>query len=278
MPRPRRVERRPVWLRSAHHRDAVTIERPNTSGRRFMDRFFCPELRDHTTVTIADDEFHHLAHVLRVKPGERVELFDGRGRAVECLVERITKREAHLARTGNLREDEPDHIRLVLGVACPKGDRLKWLVEKATELGVAELVPLKCERSVVEPRETKVAKLEQTILAACKQCRRNTLMSIGESQSIEQFLKQPARLSLIAHPGGRSFASMARRLIDPDQADRITVRAAIGPEGGFTDEEVATAESLGALKLSLGRSILRVETAALAVSALVFGLSGLEEQ
>ncbi len=237
-----------------------------------MDRFFCPTLSDGTTVKLEDEEFHHLVHVLRVKPGAQVELFDGQGTAGPFVVDRLSKRDAQLSLAGDLRRDEPDRVRLILGVACPKGDRLKWLVEKATELGVTELVPLLCERSVVEPRETKLAKLEQTVLSACKQCRRNRLMTIGEPQPLAQFLQQPAELALIAHPGGLPVGSEVPR-IPADEGRPVIVRVAIGPEGGFTDAEISAAEASDVSKISLGRYVLRVETAAVAAAALLSGLS-----
>ncbi len=233
-----------------------------------MDRFFCPTLADGTTVTLADDEFHHLVHVLRAKPGDQVELFDGAGRSGTAVVERISKREAQLSRAADLKISPPPAIRVVLGVACPKGDRLKWLVEKATELGVDELIPLQCERSVVEPRENRLVKLEQTVLAACKQCRRNRLMRIGEPQKLPPFLASPATHAWIAHPGGDSAASLASIMRDRPGGP-VEVRLAVGPEGGFTAEELRDAAERGVRALSLGRNILRVETAALAAAALM---------
>lgn len=237
-----------------------------------MDRFFCPTLSSGTTVTLADDEFHHLAHVLRVKQGERVQLFDGQGQSAEAIVERLTKRDALLSIAGEFQRDASASIPLILGVACPKGDRLKWLVEKATELGVTELVPLQCERSVVEPRETKLAKLEQTVLSACKQCRRNTLMPIGELQSLNDFIRADPDRVWIAHPGGRPTWDLVGDM-RADQSDApIPLRVAIGPEGGFTAPEVDQALAHGAHAVSLGRNVLRVETAALAVAALILGI------
>ena len=134
-----------------------------------MDRFFYPTLDDGMTVRLADEEFHHLVHVLREKPGSTWNSLTAGS------VGRSGRRAAFETGMRNCRlssapAGSAPGVALVLGVACPKGDRLKWLVEKATEMGVSELIPLQCERSVVEPRETKLARLEQTVLAACKQC------------------------------------------------------------------------------------------------------------
>jgi len=232
-----------------------------------MDRFFYPTLSDGVTVTLGSDEFHHLVHVLRGKVGQRVELFDGQGGAAEAVIERLSKRDAHLSLLSEVRRDPAGGLEVVLGVACPKGDRLKWLVEKATELGVAELVPLSCERSVVEPRETKLSKLEQTVLTACKQCRRNTLMTIGETRPLSEWITESSDPVWIAHPGGESLRLLLAEQGRPSPDSPRTIRGAIGPEGGFSDAEIERCLSVGARLVSLGRHVLRVETAALAFAA-----------
>jgi 16S rRNA (uracil1498-N3)-methyltransferase len=233
-----------------------------------MDRFFYPTLSDGMTVRLLDEEFHHLVHVLRGKVGQHVELFDGQGASAEAVVEQLSKREAQLALVGEMQRDPPPGVSLVLGVACPKGDRLKWLVEKATELGVTELIPLLCERSVVEPRETKLAKLEQTVLAACKQSRRNTLMRISEPKPLAEFVAQAPDPVWIAHPGGEPLMTLlgerSQQPLDPP----APIWAGVGPEGGFSDTEIEQAVAAGARLVSLGRHVLRVETAALAFAAL----------
>jgi 16S rRNA (uracil1498-N3)-methyltransferase len=234
-----------------------------------MDRFFYPMLAHGMTVTLLDEEFHHLVHVLRGKVGQRVELFDGQGASVEAVVEKLSKREAQLSLVTEVRRDGAPGISLVLGVACPKGDRLKWLVEKGTELGVAELIPLVCERSVVEPRETKLAKLEQTVITACKQCRRNTLMTIRESQPLHEFVAEAPDPVWIAHPGGESVKTLleerGKERLDPP----MPIWAAVGPEGGFSETEIEQCVAAGARLVSVGRHVLRVETAALALAAVV---------
>lgn len=232
-----------------------------------MDRFFSPAFATGSTVELDESESHHLAHVLRHDAGDEVELFDGRGTAATARVERVRKRSVTVAITGDLRVDSPPTIELTLGVAAPKGDRLRWLVEKATELGVTSFVPIQCERSVVEPKEARLMKLEQTVLAACKQSGRNTAMSIAVPQTLADFLTNAApapRLLAtlggepIAHWGHRNSASGTRKLF-----------CAIGPEGGFTPHEESLATAAGAQEVSLGGAILRVETAAIAAAAIL---------
>jgi 16S rRNA (uracil1498-N3)-methyltransferase len=233
-----------------------------------MDRFFYPTLSGGTTVTLLDDEFHHLVHVLRGKVGQHVELFDGQGASAEAVIEKLSKRDAQLSLVSEIRRDPPPETTLVLGVAAPKGDRLKWLVEKGVELGVDEFIPLVCERSVVEPREAKLAKLEQTVIAACKQSRRNTLMKIREPLALAEFVGLAPDPVWIAHPGGEPLATLLaerrRQPLDPP----LPIWGAVGPEGGFSDAELEQLVAAGARLVSLGRNVLRVETAALAFAAI----------
>ena len=158
---------------------------------------------------------------------------------------------------------------LVVGVALPKGDRQKWLVEKLTELGVTTLVPLVTERGVAQPTAAALERLRRSVIEAAKQCGRNRLMKISEPQAwidwsstfpIAGELRQPEELHLVAHPGGKPLQQFIG--VRPRAA-----QLAIGPEGGFTDAEVDTATRAGWQTVELGPRILRVETAAIALAA-----------
>ena len=135
--------------------------------------------------------------------------------------------------------------------------------EKSTELGVTRLIPLVTVRSVVDPRDSKLDKLRQTVIAACKQSRRNHLLELSPVMSWADFVKQevPGRSSFIAHPGTGAVPLPALT------SESAAVLFAIGPEGGFTDEEVALAVAAGATAVSLGPRVLRIETAVVAVAA-----------
>lgn len=209
---------------------------------------------------LTGDEARHLAGVMRARVGDEVTLFDGSGCEFAAKVTKLGKQAVELeivARHEISRElDRP----LTLGVALPKGDRQKWLVEKATELGVTRLVPLVTERGVAQPVEAALDRLRRSVIEASKQCGRNRLLEIGEPLALAEFsAAAPAHaLRLIAHPGGAE----ARTLETGDE-----LWAAVGPEGGFTDEEVAAAERAFWQRVALGKAILRVETAAMALAA-----------
>ncbi|MEN0111036.1 MAG: RsmE family RNA methyltransferase [Planctomycetota bacterium] len=209
--------------------------------------------------TLVDTEAHHLRHVLRLGVGDRVTLFDGGGAEYLAEVTATSRRDAKLS---VLQRHEPLRERpapLVLGVALPKGDRQRVLVEKLTELGVAELVPLVTERGVAAPKPSAVERLRRGVIEASKQCRRNVLMRVSDAEPLEAFLAaHPEGERLFAHPDGAA-------LTPADATGRAAI--AIGPEGGFTATEAAAATAAGWTAVSLGPRILRVETAAVALAA-----------
>lgn len=228
-------------------------------------RFYCSDLAESGTIILGDAEAHHLAHVLRHQSGDLVELFNGEGRVATSRITAVRRRDVELEIVSVRLDPAPIKV-LTLGTAVPRGDRFDWLVEKATELGVSQLIPLTTLRSVVDPRSTKLEKLRQTVIAACKQSGRNHLMQISEVLSFGEFLKRilPGHRTLVAHPGGENFDSL--QYCEPT-AVNLPMAIAIGPEGGFSDEEIESATSLGAHTIQMGRNILRIETAAIALVA-----------
>jgi len=150
-------------------------------------------------------------------------------------------------------------VELTLAVALPKGERQKWLVEKLTELGAARLVPLITERGVAQPVDAAIARLSRAVIEASKQCGRNRLMEIAPPrEALEYFAADALGTKVIAEPGGEPLGSLA--------PDVTQLAVAIGPEGGFTPSELKSALESQWRPVSLGRSILRIETAAIAVA------------
>jgi len=229
------------------------------SDRYFLDT---PPIDD--WATLSGPEAHHLLHVMRAKTGQEVVVFDGSGWEYMTRVEKLGRSEVQLAVVSRSQVDRELPLRLVLGVALPKGDRQKWLVEKATEVGVAELIPLITARGVAQPVDTALDRLRRSVIEASKQCGRNRLMQIGAPQQLSEYLTAaPRAVLLFAHPGGEALSSLPQAAEASDQ-----VRIAVGPEGGFTDDEVFLARQSGWRAVDLGARILRVETAALVLSAL----------
>lgn len=231
------------------------------------ERFFITTQPAGDHAVLEGDEARHLTRVLRAKVGDTVSLFDGRGREWPARVASLGRDRVELDTTEPTVDPVPVAIPLTLAVALPKGDRQKWMVEKLTELGAARLVPLETTRGVAEATASAQARLERVVIEACKQCGRNTLMEIAAGRPLERLLAEvPAGACVvIAHPGGRSLDVAAI----PTTATEII--ALVGPEGGFTDEELGTADRAGVIRISLGPHILRVETAAIALAARLVG-------
>ena len=227
------------------------------------ERFFTSVPPAGDRAILEGDEARHLTRVLRAKVGDAVALFDGKGREWPARVASIGRDRVELDAGSPRTDDSPRGIPLTLAVALPKGDRQKWMVEKLTELGASRLVPLETTRGVAEATASAQARLERVVIEACKQCGRNTLMEIASGRPLDRLLAEvPAGACVvIAHPGGRLLDAAA---MPPATTEVI---ALVGPEGGFTDEELTLAERAGAIRVSLGPHILRVETAAIALAA-----------
>lgn len=210
-------------------------------------------------VTLAGPEARHLAVVCRVRPGDRVYLFNGDGRQYRAAVSEAGKRDVRLDIDAVEEPMRELGFRLEVAAPLPRGDRGQFLIEKLTELGVTEFVPLRTARSVVHPKD--IDRLRRYVIEASKQCGRNVLMRVGPLADWQDYARRddlPAA-RLLAHPGGEQIGGWHQQ----DAA------CAVGPEGGFTEEEVALARAAGWRVVSLGPRVLRVETAALALAAVL---------
>lgn len=228
------------------------------------DRFYCPAMPSNDQIILEGDEAKHLSRVRRLGVGDRVEVFDGKGFATAAEVVAVMRDRVELRPEGNPLPDREPPIKLTLATAVPKGDRFDWLIEKLTELGVWRLQPIITERSVVDPRDAKLDRLRRAIVEASKQCGRNRLMELERPIAWRSWLeaaKDPTRL--IAHPGG----SPARSWPAVSAGESATL--AIGPEGGFTDGEFDEAKECGWIPVSLGQTLLRIETAGIAGATLL---------
>jgi 16S rRNA (uracil1498-N3)-methyltransferase len=225
------------------------------------DRFYvnCPLAEG--PVVLTGPEAHHLATVRRFRPGDAVCLFNGDGAEYPAVVAEVHKKQVIVEVTGRLTPKRELDFRLEVAAPLPKADRGDFLIEKLTELGVTRFVPLRTRRSVVHPREARHEKLERAVIEASKQCGRNVLMEIGSLAEWADYCRSAdlPPLRLLAQPGGEPLPA----------GDRTAgVAVAVGPEGGFTDEEVGAACAAGWRVVGLGTRVLRVETAAVALAVL----------
>jgi 16S rRNA (uracil1498-N3)-methyltransferase len=227
------------------------------------NRFYCPEPPREGRSRLDADESRHLVRVCRKTVGDRVELFDGSGLSFVARVVEIGKGAVWLEAEGPPTPEPPPSCVIEIGTAAPKGDRFDWLVEKAVELGVARLTPILTERSVVDPRGSKLDRLRKAVVEACKQSERDRLMDLDAPLDLGTFLERSDGVRLLADPAGAPPEAW------PPIVRGGLVRLAIGPDGGFSDAERALAEALGWRPIRLAPNILRIETAVLAGAAAI---------
>jgi 16S rRNA (uracil1498-N3)-methyltransferase len=246
-----------------------------------MHRFHLPPERARSaTISLTGAQAHHLAHVLRGKPGDRVTVFDGAGLEAICTVQRIEKSAVTLKVLQRASTPRLPY-QITLAQAVPKARNMDWILQKATELGVQRIVPLLSARTVVHLEAEDVAgkldRWQQITIEAAKQCGANWLPQIEAPLTPGEFFAavQRGQFNLIASLQPDSLP--LRRLLDdhreehgarPSQATIV-----IGPEGDFTPAELADARRAGFRPLTLGPLVLRSETASLyALSILAYEL------
>jgi len=239
-----------------------------------MPRFFCPApLASGARIELPPGAARHV-QVLRLQPGATLTLFNGAGGEFAATVIRMGRSDVQVeigAHAGVERE-APREVHLAIGM--PANERMDWLVEKATELGVTSLQPLLAERSVLrlkgERADKKRAHWQGIAVAACEQCGRNRVPQVPVVAPLHQWL---TRQAADPHTTGvrllLSFRAGARPLREAVPADALQVTVLAGPEGGLSPAEEQQALDHGFIPVSLGPRVLRAETAALAALTLL---------
>lgn len=232
-------------------------------------RFLLSEPPSHGRAILHGSEAHHLRDVLRAKPGRVVELVDGSGRVWRAVVDQCSEGTVELLSV-ELLDTSTGAARLGLIQSLCRGDKLEWILEKCTELGIDDIYLLDAARSVVRiPKERLEAKMERwqkIILAAVKQSRRSTVPKLHPPSSLALLCRDlPPSLKLLLSENERG-ASL-KRVVRAATWDHAIF--CIGPEGGWTQQEQQELVESGFQPASLGPRILRTETAALVVAAIL---------
>jgi 16S rRNA (uracil1498-N3)-methyltransferase len=238
-----------------------------------MPRFYIPPAQWNPEALMLDaDEAHHALDVLRLKIGERVTAFDGQGREATAEIVatakgRVDLRVLHQGKTPRLG------CELVLGQAIPKGRNMDLILEKATELGAAEIAPLLSERTVVRlaaaDARDKQEKWQRVVIEAAKQCGQNWLPDVAMPVTLKAFFDAKPRFDLMLIASLQPGAQHLKKVLADYAAEHPYVRkprrvlVLVGPEGDFTPAEIALAKGAGCQPITLGPIILRTETAAL---------------
>jgi 16S rRNA (uracil1498-N3)-methyltransferase len=241
-----------------------------------MRRFFVPlELNAGQTVDLEPALSHRLRRVLRLKSGDGVILVDCSGREHEAVLESTDGSRASARIFGERRGLPEPCVEIVLYQSLIKGDRFEWVLEKGTELGVAKFVPLVVHRGVVRPqsgRRERAERWQRVVTEAAEQCGRSVLPQVAPPAELAHALASAEGLRLLPWEEERMVglrSALREGLAEQDGAERPQLSIFVGPEGGFTRQEVEEALSYGARAVSLGRRILRSETAGIAAVAAV---------
>ena len=236
-------------------------------SRIFTDK----ALAESATVELDVRNNHYLMHVLRVKQGQALQLFNGNGREFNAQVEALTRKSVRVLIAEEVNPtvvESPLHT--TLGIAISKGDRMDWVIQKATELGVNVIQPLVTERVDVklnaERREKKFAHWQATLIGACEQSGRCVLPLLQPLKTIEQWLPNDnSDCKLVLRATTDSFNQVKSHFTATPQSASVI----IGPEGGLSPEEIAAAVVQGYHPVGFGARILRTETAPIVALSLL---------
>jgi len=223
------------------------------------------------TLTLEEAPSRHLGKVLRMTPGRELVLFNGTGGEFAATIAEVGKKAVSVAVGAFDPEERESPLALELAIGVSRGDRMDWVLQKATELGVTRISPLFTERTEVKLKgdrlEKKIAHWRQVLVSACEQCQRNRLPDLAPPLALDDWLgrEAPGRRFVLHHRDSRGL---------PAQEPLTRVSLLVGPEGGLSDEEIERARSAGCEPLTLGPRVLRTETAPVAAISLAQYLWG----
>lgn len=229
-----------------------------------------PENWNADPLVLRESELHHARDVLRLEPGERVVVFNGRGHEITAEITNVTRKEIQMRKLHEARMP-PLRCEITLAQAIPKGKNMDLIVQKAVELGAAKIAPIISDRAIVHLQDKealqKQAKWQQVAVEAAKQCGQNWLPTVQIPRKLSDFFDgvAPSQLRLIGSL--QSDAAHLKTVLAEYESEHesrpTSVLMCIGPEGDFTPAELNLARSHGCRPITLGPIILRVETAAI---------------
>jgi 16S rRNA (uracil1498-N3)-methyltransferase len=228
-------------------------------------RFYCPvQLPDAGIFELPAEAAHHAIRVLRLRIGDKVQVFDGAGNACDASIRQISGKHVDLDILQACPTLAQPPLRIVLAQAMSSSDKMDWVVQKATELGAYEIQTVQTQRSVARLTQERAEKRTEhwrgVVISACEQSGRNDLMVVHPPRDFSHWLadiRTTAGSKFILLPDGTSSLSAQT----PPQG---SVTILVGPEGGFSADEILMAKQAGFISVLLGPRILRTETAALA--------------
>ena len=244
-----------------------------SKGHKNMYRFYCADADfSKSPITIADShEIHHIKDVLHLKKGSLIQIFNAQSQEADGIIEQIQENTI-LVRVKTIKQKDRPQARIILACAPPKKGKFELIIEKCTELGVDEIIPLKTKRTQVvfdaDRMRSKLSRFEAVAVNAAKQSKRTKVPHICPMTPLPQVLQTLDPNGLHLFPSLHNHSKhIADVLLKADRQRPVTIF--IGPEGDFTPDELDLAIKHNCVPVSLGDTVLKVETAAIAAIALV---------
>jgi 16S rRNA (uracil1498-N3)-methyltransferase len=230
-----------------------------------------PEYIKENTFTLSGEQSHYISNVRRFKTDDTIMIFDGIGNSYKAKITFINKNKI----IGNILSSLHKMSDFIVKVytSIPKGDRFEWLIEKCAEVGVSEVAPINTKRSIrISFSQNKSERYKKISIAASSQCGRNDIMKINKPRDFKTACKNTTAdknsINILSYESEKDSKSLIKNIFK----GKVKYNGGsifIGPEGGFENEEVEFAKSLGIRTVTLGDNILRVETAAIVASTLI---------
>ncbi len=231
-----------------------------------MNRFFVENVGKTNKIDIVGEEYNHLARVLRLKVGDRVECLDGSNLIYECELTLIDKSHAE-ARVVSARANEANpKCSVTLFQGLPKGDKLELIVQKVSELGVSSVIPFESKFCIAKSNDNKIDRINKIAIGACKQCGRSIPLQVSPTISFDEMIKILSQYDTVLFAYENETGSSP---IQP--VGRVAI--IVGSEGGFSEQESSRLKDVSTC-ISLGSRILRTETAAIALASIVLNKMG----
>ena len=229
------------------------------------------KLHSNAVFMLEPEPSRHLARVLRLGVGDNLTLFDGSGGEYLSSITAVDNRQVQVLTGAHLRHECESPLNIHLGIAISRGERMDWIVQKSTELGINSLTPLSTKHTGVklagDRADKKIHHWQQIAISACEQCGRNRTPAIHPLETLDSWLVSTvAECKFVLHHRADTYAEQ--------REPPTSIALLIGPEGGLDESEIAAAEQAGYSSLKLGPRVLRTETAPLAAIAMLQGRWG----
>lgn len=220
------------------------------------------------TALITGEEAQHISRVLRMKKGDEVTLCDGEGNFYEARLTDFNEKSVEAEILSVRRAETEPRVKLSIFQGVPKNPKLETIVQKLTEIGATAVVPMDTQRAVAKlDKSAKVERLRKIAREAAKQSKRGIIPTVSDTMSFKDAIKEAAKANLMIIAYEEEHETSLKSALQGKTPESVSVL--IGPEGGFEKEEVEKAVALGAVSVTLGKRILRTETAPIAISSAI---------